>query len=313
MKTSSRKEVTGNFTTLKRISLKAVKKIQNSARHCSRVPIKYKFKNFYIELPAYHRLNEYSEAHLLYDKFLPHLSKYLPITSTIIDVGANVGDTLAGMVEQNAKVSYICIEADGLFYSFLQSNVSKIKDYYNALKVQTINAFVGKNITNIELEGEGGTKRAIVSASGKGKIKSVRLDDIIPDQLNVRLLKSDVDGFDYDVIESGLSIVKKNRPIIFFECHFEFDFQKVGYETVIKSLQELGYCDWTVFDASGAIILRTENIHILFQLLDYLWLQNLGKTTRTMYYYDILAAHVGDFELVGKALEEYVQIPTQYN
>ena len=75
----------------------------------------YSYSNFSIFLPANHMRPIYQEHHRKYDRFLPHLVKYIGDGESIIDVGANVGDTLAGMVEANQSSKYICIEPDDIF------------------------------------------------------------------------------------------------------------------------------------------------------------------------------------------------------
>ena len=68
------------------------------------IKIEYKYNDFSILLPADHMLPLYQKVHKKYDKFLPHLVKYIKNYSTIIDVGANCGDTLAGMVDANKNI-----------------------------------------------------------------------------------------------------------------------------------------------------------------------------------------------------------------
>ena len=63
--------------------------------------IKYQYRDFSIELPAEHLFPSFQEKHKLYDRFLPHLCKYLAPGSTILDVGANCGYSLAAMYNSN--------------------------------------------------------------------------------------------------------------------------------------------------------------------------------------------------------------------
>jgi FkbM family methyltransferase len=271
------------------------------------LPKKYNYKKYYIELPAGHMLPIYQQSHPKYDHFLPHLGKYLIDSDVVIDIGANVGDTLAGMVEQNPTLSYICIEPDYDFYHFLNKNIGLIKNAVPNLKVRPIKALVGKNITNVLLEGAGGTKNAI--PNDIEGIKSVTLDKIIDIKTlsNVRILKSDVDGYDYDVLDASMSIIEKFSPLIYFECQYEQESQKDGYLKTIKLLKEIGYCDWFIFDNFGEFIIKTDDLAVIKQLVNYIWRQNIGRSTRTVYYYDILAAKQKDSQLLQDVLIEYLQ------
>lgn len=282
---------------------KIAKRVARKLRQHSKLPIKYQYKEFSIELPANHLLPEYQKTRPKYDRFLPHLAKYVTHSDTIVDIGANVGDTLAGMAEQNATASYICIEPDDSFYRHLEENVERIKSSIKGLKIQTIKALVGKNISNVSLDGKGGTKHAVIE--NEGGIKSLPLDEIISNKSNIRILKSDVDGFDYDVLDSSMAVLEKHKPIIYFECQYDYEYQKSGYSQTLKSLEATGYCDWTVFDNFGEIVIRTDDIDIVAQLMNYVWQQNTGHATRTIYYFDILAVQENDSALIDKVLREY--------
>ena len=134
------------------------------------------------------------------------------------------------------------------------------------------------------------------------------LDELISDNeiTNIRILKSDVDGFDYDVIDSSIAVIEKHEPIIFFECYYDYEYQKISYCNIIRSLESYGYCDWTVFDNFGAIIVRTSDIETIFQLISYIWQQKIGLATPTIYYYDIMVVKNKDSALIDKVLEEYI-------
>lgn len=282
---------------------KIIRRLIIKIRQHSMFPIKYKYKDFIIELPAYHLLPDYQKTHPKYDRFLPHLAKYATPEDTIIDIGANVGDTLAGMAEQNPTSSYICIEPDDLFYRYLEENIERIKTSIKCLKIQAIKALVGKNITNVLLDGKGGTKHAVLN--NEGGIKSLPLDEIISKKSNIRILKSDVDGFDYDVLDSSMAVIEAHKPMIFFECQYDFEYQKNGYTKILKILESTGYCDWTIFDNFGEVVIRTNDIGIVIQLIDYVWHQNIGIATRTVHYYDILTVQKDDSALIDKVLREY--------
>lgn len=289
----------GKPSLISRLSSKILRRL----RKYSKLPINYKYKSFSINLPAHHLLPEYQKTNPKYDRFLPHLTRYINPSETIIDIGANIGDSLAGMAEQNTTAHYICIEADDSFYRHLEENVKKIKTSINHLKVTTIKALVGKNISNVSLDGQYGTKHAVIL--NEGGLTSSPLDEVIPNESSVRILKSDVDGFDYDVLDSSMAVIKKHKPILFFECQFDHEYQKTGYLQTLRTLEQAGYCDWIIFDNFGEVVMRTGDMSIICQLISYIWQQNTGRSTRTIYYYDILAIQKEDTLLVNRVLEEY--------
>ena len=248
---------------------------------------KYKYKYFSIYMPADHALPTYKKLNKNYDRFLPHLVKYFKSAKyTVVDIGANVGDSLAGMIEKNSKLNFICIEADNSFYDYLKKNLQIIKKNIKNAKIKIIKEFVGNNVTNVFLKGKNGTKKAEINTNGGG-IKCVPLDKILSNESNIRLIKTDTDGFDYDVLNSSISIIKKNKPLIFFEYQFENKNKIYSYSKTFKQLEKIGYCDWVIFDNYGTIILRTNQLKIIKQLTNYINLQNNLRGTRTIYYFDI--------------------------
>ncbi|QHF45138.1 hypothetical protein PspS35_15610 [Pseudomonas sp. S35] len=296
---STTKTTHNSSSLLSKISHRIIRKL----RKHSKIPINYKYRNFSIKLPSHHLLPEYQKTHAKYDRFLPHLTRYIDDSETIVDIGANIGDSLAGMAEKNATAHYICIEADDSFYRHLEENVSRIKAFIPQLNVQTIKALVGKNISNVSLDGKDGTKHAVVH--NDGGILSSPLDELIPEASSVRILKSDVDGFDYDVLDSSMAVIKKHNPMLFFECQYDYEYQRTGYAHTLNTLEAAGYCDWTVFDNFGEVVIRTSDLSIVSQLMTYIWQQNIGRSTRTIYYYDILAVQKNDSALIDNVLKDY--------
>jgi FkbM family methyltransferase len=268
------------------------------------VDVEHRYKGFAIRLPSDHMLPFYQRHHRRYDRFLPHMAKSIGDAATIIDVGANCGDTLAGMVEQNPRARYICIEPDPRFFSYLTSNIERLRSAFPGIDVRAVKALVGKDVANAMLQGAGGTKHAVV---GAGNEQSKPLGNILSElpPAPVRLLKSDVDGFDYDVIASAADVLIADHPLLFFECQHDTEAQKCAYERSISWLQSLGYVDWTVFDNYGEVMLRTNEVQHLFQLMEYVWRQNSRGATRTIYYYDILAAVSTDVDLIADVLRGY--------
>lgn len=284
---------------IKNIALNYLLKLQKMLG----IKLQYPYKDFFIMLPADHRLPSYQRVHPKYDRFLPHLVKKIEGNTTIIDIGANCGDTLAGMVSENSVAKYICIEPDQAFHDELVSNIIRIKKSITNLDVVTVKHLVGKSLSNVSLEGVGGTKHAVV---GKGTQTAKPLDAIlagIPCP-PVKLLKIDVDGFDYDVIDSAPELLVSQHPILFFECQYDFYYQKSGFEKTIAWLKSIDYTDWTVFDNFGEVVLRTDDIRQLFQLMEYIWRQK-NAATRTIFYFDILAGSNKDSGFISDALSTY--------
>ena len=69
---------------------------------------------------------------------------------SIIDIGANVGDTLVGLIASNSKLNYYSIEAYEYFFKYLKRNKEKIK-LNTQTKIKIIQELVGLNLITNEL------------------------------------------------------------------------------------------------------------------------------------------------------------------
>ena len=121
----------------------------------------------------------------------------------------------------------------------------------------------------------------------------------------ISFLKSDVDGYDYDIINSSKKTIAKFKPIIFFELQVDNLSQKKLYENTINNLKKLNYNHWYIFDNYGEFILKTNNILQVSQLINYTWKQNKKETTRTIHYYDILICQDKNKLLIDKVIKKY--------
>lgn len=257
-----------------------------------------------LTLPPGHMLPRYQRLHPRYDRFLPHLARQLDRGAGVIDVGANCGDTLAAMATENPGLRYLCIEPDPAFDAYLQRNLAALRSVWPDLQVQLARELVGLEVTSASLEGSGGTKHA---KPGAGPITAQTLDALVARHrfAPVRLLKSDVDGFDYDVIASAGEVLRRDAPLLFFECHFTDAAQRAGYERLVSSLAERGYRHWTVFDNFGEVLLPSARPEQLPGLFEYVERQNQGRSTRTVHYYDVFVASDADAALAEQVVRGY--------
>ena len=204
------------------------------------------------------------------------------------------------MVQQNSLPTYLCIEPDDEFYLYLEKNVKRMKKKIPDLEVYLFKELVGEKIDHVSLLKNKGT--ASIDCRN-GYLRSKSLDQILyhfKNNKKIRLLKTDVDGFDFDVLESSLNTIRKFKPILFFECYYNSEYQKIKYLNIIKKLNLLGYSNWVIFDNFGELILKTKNVEIIFNLLEYIWRQNYRNAKRTIDYLDILSCCDNDQIIIDK-------------
>lgn len=265
-----------------------------------------------ISLDYTHKLPDYQKRHPLYDRFLPHLVSYLTKDSVVIDVGANVGDTLSGMAGANPTLQYVCIEAADDFFADLKKNSEILKSRLNILEVTLVKQFIGNDIDSVNLSGSGGTKHAEIG----GYIKSKTLYEVVSDLKipveKIRLIKTDVDGFDWDVIRSSYDLLG-NHPYIFFECQYDSISQLNNYKDMFNELLKIGYANYSIFDNFGQYICTLNNSQNIVEFLDYVANQNFSNHTRTIFYYDVLAYDQRDLNAVQAILGDYKNLTPHTN
>lgn len=269
----------------------------------------YRFGGVSIVLPPDHLLPLFQLEHPMHERLIPLVAGYLEPGELVIDVGANCGDSMALMHEQNPDLRYVCIEPDHVFLRYLHRNIKRINESGSKVDAVPFQCLVGSEVNWATLSGRGGTKSMILAPEGDNSLESRTLDSVCDelDVSKVRFIKSDVDGFDYDVLNSAVGIIEQNRPVLFFEAQINNQAQLNGFEDCFNMQVDLGYAQWLVFDNFGNLVLKTNSVIDLMQLLNYVWRQSFGVSTRTIYYVDILAVVERDYSVVEHVLAKYAE------
>jgi FkbM family methyltransferase len=246
--------------------------------------VTYNIKEIPLSLPPDHALPQYQNMFRLYDKFIGVLAKHLPNNEDlIVDIGANVGDTTA-LLLQYCENPILCIEADTDFFSIMEYNLSDYRE-----RITFVNSFVSaKDLKNVELVKNRGTARAVES-----KDKLVKSDSLVSIIKNSELgkcilLKTDTDGFDLEILLSSLSRIEEDSPILYWENEIS---SLKDIEDVKKLLEELGkinYTKYIVLDNFGNPLIYEGTSEFVKQINEYL-LNNKYNKNQTFYYTDIAA------------------------
>lgn len=289
--------------------------LKQRMRLALRIPQTLTFPSFTIELPADHLLPAMLRAYPRYDRFLPHLAKHLDAGDVAIDVGANCGDTLAAMASANPALSFVCIEPDAKFFGFLSRNARRISAALPGTSVRLVRALVGAKQQASVLHGDGGTKAAHAAGERAKPAEEIhratRLDDIVAREAltpgRVRLLKSDVDGCDFDVLASAGALLENPRLLVFFECYAVNDGQRAGYIDLFTRLDERGYHHFSFFDNFGNFIrhVTTAEPGAIRAQLDEAWLEPPSGATGKIFYLDVLACRDADAAFIRRVVTEF--------
>lgn len=239
-------------------------------------------------LPAEHRLPESQSVHSLYDRFLPYIVKELRPKSSVLDIGANIGDSLAAMAASNQSLNYLCIEPEVSFLSYLNRNIGNLVNQFPKLRVSVDSRLISASEEHKTLVGENGTRHAELATGSV--LNAVSVDALCKefDLRDVSLIKSDVDGWDWDVIRSSLKVIERDKPIIYFEMMVTDSQVLMEYLKTLNQISGLGYSQFYLFDCFGAFMFETSDLGAISQYGGYLLSQFNSETTRAIYYIDIM-------------------------
>ena len=165
-----------------------------------------------------HQLPIYLVKHVLYDTALPRITEKIRTSKklNIVDVGANVGDTVALIKSSNDNVRILCVEGNVAYSTLLKNN------YQGDDSVFIEETFCSdiSEVKNISLDTKNGTATIDLDLDLDNQVDFLTLDEVIKKHkgfTSIDLIKVDTDGFDYKVLRGSTQILKKQQPFVFFE------------------------------------------------------------------------------------------------
>jgi FkbM family methyltransferase len=172
---------------------------------------------------------------------------------SVIDVGANVGETVAVIEEMNPnRCIFLCIEPDHELAEFCRQN------YVASERVVIREAFIGEQRDGtVMLEDDGRANPATKLFSGASGQKLLTLDDVAGDFAHshgLDLIKTDTEGFDLTILRSAESLLRQHGPALYFEWYPDL-LWKIGErpEGIFQFLRQFGYRNWVFFTARGEL------------------------------------------------------------
>jgi FkbM family methyltransferase len=139
---------------------------------------------------------------------------------SVIDVGANVGDTWA-LLDQQMDADFLCIEGNPKFFALLERN-TRGHAHVTARQAYLSDRTAEEDVA-ARTQTHGTCYLSADRAAGSAVAERTRvtaLDDLLRDHAAFQgadLLKVDTDGFDYKVLRGALGLISRSAPIVFFE------------------------------------------------------------------------------------------------
>jgi FkbM family methyltransferase len=176
---------------------------------------------------------------------------------TIIDGGANVGETIAIIEDRCPGLSYLCIEADPDIARLCALN------HADNDRVQVTQCYIGEDEGAMAwLQDDGRANPSVRIASDNpsendsryGRL--VRLDTVagpfLESKGSLSLIKIDTEGYDFSVLRSAPDLLNKYKPAIYFEW-YPLLLTEIGEEVWdgFDYLATFGYRYFVFFTARG--------------------------------------------------------------
>jgi FkbM family methyltransferase len=262
----------------------------------------FQIGEYNIQISKRHSLPLYHKKYRLYDRFIPVLVKNIPRKGKIVDVGANIGDTLFASLF-NCKNDFVCIEGSEFFFEYLTNNIALLPESEQK-RITKHKTLVGTGNISGELSHVSG-RTANINTNNTTFKTHTPLDEVVNINENVILIKSDTDGYDWDVLLSALKTIETHKPVLFWENEVYDTLQRDGYIALYKAIKSLGYSKIFLFDNYGNIIMEEVDIDILLELNNYLLSMNKGQSSRTIFYVDVLAVTEDKLPIARAAMQEF--------
>jgi FkbM family methyltransferase len=157
---------------------------------------------------------------LEYDRLTKKIMQgYLKKDSNCIDIGCHKGEILELILKYSPDGEHYAFEPIPLLFDQIKSKyASKANVFPFALAAK-------EGITNFHYvknaPAYSGLKKRRYEVKNPDieeiKVELRRLDDIIPDTTSIDLIKIDVEGAEYGVLQGAVETLKRNKPLVIFE------------------------------------------------------------------------------------------------
>lgn len=243
-------------------------------------------------LPWSHRLPDYARGDSVYGQNLVELARRLAPDEgplVVVDIGANVGDsTLQVMDATDARV--VCVEADDFYLDFLRTNVGEDQRCVIEASLLVPDESASAHVTPVR---EGGTTRFVTDEPARAiaRVTPAELRARYPWTEQLRLVKSDTDGYDVALVPAMAAQWQDRHPVLFFEYDQRLS-RLAGNppEEVWPALQALGYAHVAVWGYGGDPLFRMP----IEQAVEASRRLDEPESARLRAYWDVAVVHAED-------------------
>lgn len=220
-------------------------------------PVEFDVDGTRLRLPLSHGLPSTRRIWPLYAENLGEVARQVFRLGgrTMIDVGANVGDSAAIVKARAPEMAILCIDADPVYLPYLRFNTAQWADVEIAAPV-----LLAERTGDVsgELERGQGTSRFLPTA--RGSVPAISLGDLLRDRSRFTkpaLVKSDTDGFEEQVLRGAASVLAQSRPVLFLEYAPRL-LRSAGGDGLgmLAWLRSIGYDRAVFYDKYGSLMVH---------------------------------------------------------
>lgn len=176
------------------------------------------------------------------DDDLVVLHSLLSKGDTYIDIGANIGDMALfakSIVGDDGKV--IAVEPHPKIFQYLIENIE-----FNQVNIKALQVAVGDSERKVQFSDFASDDQNFVSASGSIDVKMTTLDKLLTQEGNIKLLKIDIEGYEYFALLGGEKIISHTQNIYFEVWNRHLARTGIVAEKLLAHLTNKGFALYTV-------------------------------------------------------------------
>jgi len=172
------------------------------------------------------------------------IKKVLSKDSIGVDVGCHKGEIFELMVKYGNQKGHYAFEPIPYYYSLLNSKFGKDHNIFPYALADKSGGAIFNYVHNAPAYSGLKERKYDTANPNIEKIEVIikQLDEVIPENVNISLIKIDVEGAEYGVLLGGKTTIERCKPVILFEFGLgASDVYETSPKMIFEYFSNLGY------------------------------------------------------------------------